>query len=159
MIIAVTGTPGTGKTTLSKLLANKLNFTYINLTNLIQVNELYTSYDKVDETYDVDIEAFIEFMTKYLKKKDNIVLDGHLSHFLPNELIDKLIVCTCELSELNNRLKSRYYSAKKIKDNLEAETFETIKNEAIENNHDIIEISTNKSIEQSLNELINQLEL
>lgn len=43
--ILVTGTPGTGKTTLATLLNEALGFTYINVGTLVSEKKLYTEWD------------------------------------------------------------------------------------------------------------------
>lgn len=43
--ILVTGTPGTGKTTLATLLNEALSFTYINVGKLISEQKLYKEWD------------------------------------------------------------------------------------------------------------------
>jgi adenylate kinase len=43
--ILITGTPGTGKTTLCQLLNESLNFSYLNLGKIIKDNKLYEEWD------------------------------------------------------------------------------------------------------------------
>ena len=54
-IIAASGTPGTGKTTLSKRLAKKLGYFYLDVNKLIIKNKLYEGYDKKRKTKVVDV--------------------------------------------------------------------------------------------------------
>ena len=44
--IIVTGSVGTGKTTLAKKLSKKLNYEYINVNEVIKENKLDREYDK-----------------------------------------------------------------------------------------------------------------
>ena len=48
--IVVSGTPGTGKTILSKKLARKLNYRYIDANKMIYVHRLSEGYDKKRKT-------------------------------------------------------------------------------------------------------------
>lgn len=43
--ILVTGTPGTGKTTLATLLNEALHFTYINIGKMVSEQKLYKEWD------------------------------------------------------------------------------------------------------------------
>ncbi|MFA5797400.1 MAG: adenylate kinase family protein [Candidatus Woesearchaeota archaeon] len=67
MIIAVTGTPGAGKTSIAKKLATALGFTYLDLNTLIKKEKLYDSYDCKAKTYDVDEKKLAKFMNTLLK--------------------------------------------------------------------------------------------
>jgi len=42
----VTGTPGTGKTTLGSELANRSNLTFLNVGDIAKEEELYDGYDE-----------------------------------------------------------------------------------------------------------------
>ena len=45
-VLIVTGTPATGKTTLSKKLAKKLNFHYLDVNKVIKKYNISEGYDK-----------------------------------------------------------------------------------------------------------------
>ena len=48
MIIIVTGTPGTGKTTFSKEIAKEKNLKYIDVSKIIKENNLSEGFDRKD---------------------------------------------------------------------------------------------------------------
>ena len=163
-IIAFTGTPGTGKSTLSKEFCKLYNGNYINILDIIKENKLYDTFDKKDDTLDVDINKFINFMIDFIVKKQNLniecsefdylVIDSHLSHFIPNEYIDFVIVCVCDLKILNARLIERNYSKQKIKDNLDSEIFDTIVEEVKEIGHKFTVLNTSKNyIKNSIDQI------
>ena len=54
--IIVTGTPGTGKTALSKRLAKKLNFYYIDANKIIFEYKLSDGYDRKRKTKIIDVK-------------------------------------------------------------------------------------------------------
>ena len=78
--------------------------------------------------------------------KNGLVIDSHLSHYLPKKYVDLCIVVKCELKELERRLKKKKYSKDKVKENLDAEIFDVCLSEARENKHKILVVDTTKSI-------------
>jgi len=156
MIIAITGTPGTGKTYLSKRLSKVSGMEYFDLNKYIRDNRLYDSYNKKDKTYDVDIKKlwklnklFLKYhlknkvmnelvkknieLKKFLssisksKKSSGIIIDSHMSHYLKS---DYCVVVKSDIKKINRRLKARGYPKKKITDNIESEIFDICLSEA-----------------------------
>ena len=175
--IIVTGSVGTGKTTLAKKLSKKLNYEYIDVNEVIKENKLDREYDKKRKCYVVDIKklnkALIKSINQYkesikneinkikkskikktnktnsikkLKKIKGIIIDSHLSHYLPKKYVDLCIVTKCDLKELQKRLKKKKYDKEKIRENLDCEIFDVCLNEAREAGHKIIVINTTKGL-------------
>ena len=116
---ALTGTPGTGKTSLKKHLNKKI----------ISLSEYYeqASEGKTDNgEWIVDIEK----LDNILEDSDCNFFEGNFSHKL--DKIDKVIVLRCDPQILEKRLESRNYSKNKVRENLEAEAIGLIYSEAIE---------------------------
>jgi len=139
MKIAITGTPGIGKSTLAKRLAKSLNYDLIDLNEIVKKQKLYTKYDRSLKTYVIEISDFKKYMNKYLKNKKNVILDSHLSHFIK---VSMVIVLRCEPSELKKRLRKKRWSTKKVQTNVEAELMNIIANEAYSYNKKVFEIDT-----------------
>ena len=146
MIIIVSGTPGTGKTTLSRKLAAKLKYDYIDVKKAIAENKLKEKYDKKRRTYAVDVKKLNKILISLIKKNKDLIIDSHLSHYLAKRYVDLCIITKCDLKELNKRLKKRRYSKNKIKENLECEIFDICLNEAKERGHNTIVIDTTKGL-------------
>ena len=176
--IIVTGTPGTGKTTLSKNLAERLNFHYLDVNLIIKKYGLSEGYDKKRKTKIIDVKrlnwALIKEISicgkkitltkkpiennknKTIKNKKNkiklqnikkgIVIDSHLSHYLPNKYADLCIVAKCDLRILKQRLKNKNYSKEKARENMDAEIFDVCLEEAKENNHKIFIVDTTNGV-------------
>ena len=159
--IIITGTPGTGKTTLSKRLSKKLNFYYLDVNKIISQYKLSEGYDRKRKTKIIDINKLNKKLileVKNIKKSgkyNGIIIDSHLSHYFPREYADFCIVTKCGIKELNKRLKKKKFHESKIKENLEAEIFDICLNEAKERKHKVMIADTTKHF--NINDLIHKL--
>ncbi len=122
MLIALTGTPGTGKTSIAKILEKDYTVVYL---KAYEDARLY--WDDERESYVVDIELLKKEVQK-LKGEEKIIIEGHYSHEMP---VDMVIVLRCHPQELERRLEKRGYRKEKIKENVEAEAMSLITSEAI----------------------------
>ncbi|HLD01111.1 MAG TPA: (d)CMP kinase [Candidatus Nanoarchaeia archaeon] len=92
MIITISGTPGSGKSTAGKYLAQKLNWAHYStggymrqmaLDRGISLQEL-GDIAKTDKSIDQELD---DWQRKIGKEKDHFVIDGRLSfHFIPNSI-------------------------------------------------------------------------
>ena len=148
--LLVTGTPGTGKTTLAKKLSLLLNYAYFDVNSFAKKAHIYASYDKKRQTYVVDASKLARRLIKVREKalkapktaKNGIIFDSHLSHYLPPKYADLCIVTRCSLKTLQQRLKRKGYSKAKVRENLDAEVFDTCLIEAKETGHKFVVFDT-----------------
>jgi adenylate kinase len=132
MRIALTGTPGTGKTTIARLLPYRI----------IDINSLV----KAGLNFGVDpergcLEADMDGLEKRLRELDSdeiCILEGHFSH----HFADRAIVLRLAPSALRPRLEARGYLPLKVQENLEAEAVDVILVEAVERCPRVDEIDT-----------------
>ncbi len=145
-VIIVTGTPATGKTTVAKRLAKKEKAFYLDVNQIIKQHKLDKHYSKKWQSILVDVDKLnkwlIRIIKEYQKKKQTIVIDSHLSHYLPSKYVDLCVVTKCPLQTLQKRLKKRRYSAKKIRENMDAEILDVCLLEAILNKHKVKVVTT-----------------
>ncbi|MDP7323669.1 MAG: AAA family ATPase [Candidatus Woesearchaeota archaeon] len=137
-VIAITGTPGTGKTTFAKKLAKQLGFEYVDVNALIEKQKLHEGMDKQRDTKIVDTDKLNTVLGdsfERAKKKKGIIIDSHLSHYLPAKKVAMCIVCKCELLQLKKRLVAKGFSQTKVAENMDAEIFDVCYNEAKEGGH------------------------
>ncbi len=146
MIIIVIGSVGTGKTTYAKKLAKKLKYKYIDVNKIISEKKLSSGYDRKRKCKVVDTAKLNKVLIDLIKKNKNLVIDSHLSHFLPSKYVDKCYVTKCDLKELEKRLKKRKYSKEKIRENLDAEIFDVCLTEAQERGHKVEITDTTKNL-------------
>jgi len=141
MIIAITGTPATGKTEVAKELAKRLGWWYLSLNDLAEEEGLYKGYDKERMCRIVDIERMREEVHILGISHKNMILDAHYSHEMP---CDVVIVLRAELKELRDRMGKKGWKEGKIKENLSAEAMDICKQEALELNKNTYEFDTTK---------------
>ncbi|MEE8358857.1 MAG: adenylate kinase family protein [Candidatus Hydrothermarchaeales archaeon] len=135
MIILITGTPGTGKSSTVRSLSKKIN------KELISINDLEGIYTGVDEERGsniVDMKLLQDKLQDMIK--GDTIIEGHLSHLLP--FGDIVIVLRTHPEELRGRLKERGFGKDKIQENLEAEALDVCLIEALENHREVYEINT-----------------
>jgi adenylate kinase len=126
MILLLTGTPGTGKTTISRLLADKLEARLVPVNQLVDQKHLYNGLDPVKHYKIVDIPALLEEMDRiaqdYQDSADWLIFEGHLSHYY--QPVDLAVVLRASPSILEERLQNRKWSPEKVRENLEAEALD-----------------------------------
>lgn len=122
MRVALTGTPGTGKTSVSERLDVSLDI--VHLGDVIEREGLVADRDESRGTDVVDIEGLIAETSSL----DDVVFESHLSHHLP---VDRVIVLRCAPAKLEARLHSRGESTGTIEENAEGEALDLILSEAV----------------------------
>ncbi|MFC1723793.1 adenylate kinase family protein [Nanoarchaeota archaeon] len=146
-IIIITGTPGSGKTTISKKLATLLEYKYLDVNQLIKKKKLSQGYDRKRKCQIIDTKLLNKELVSETKKHSNLIIDSHLSHHLPLKHIDLCLITRCNLRLLKQRLKRRDYSKDKIEENLEVEIMEVIPNEVQQKKYNYFFIDTDKKID------------
>ncbi|XP_022094549.1 adenylate kinase isoenzyme 6-like [Acanthaster planci] len=128
--ILLTGTPGTGKTTLGQELADRLSMTYVNVGDVAKEKELYEGWDDEYECPFLDEERVIDELDDVLRQ-GNCIVDYHSCEFFPERWFDFVFVLRTDNTNLYNRLEQRGYTGKKLEDNVQCEIFQTILEEAV----------------------------
>jgi adenylate kinase len=139
MIICISGTPGTGKTTLAKRLSKDMNVIMLNGNDIIKRYGLSEGYDKKRDCIIVSHKKFSDSVLKECKDSKKIyIIDSHLSHHIPPKKVAICIICKTPLKELEKRLQKRKYDSAKIRENLDAEIMEVCLTEAKDKGHNIL---------------------
>lgn len=147
-VIAVTGTPGAGKTHIAKRLSGLLGFLYVDINREVKKHRLYEEYDPESRSFIVAPGKLTAFLLRELKsaqKKENFkgaILDSHMSHYMPPGSVRLCIVAKCSLPKLKSRLARRKYPPGKIRENLDSEIFDVCLNEAKGAGHKVLVIDT-----------------
>jgi adenylate kinase len=144
IIILLSGTPGTGKTTISKLLSLQNGWRIFSLGDFIVKKKLFTTEKDERDTKIIDTEtaakeAAQEIVSHFLNSQV-IVVDSHYADILLDgfkDLKDETthncifdyarglnivgLVCRCHPKILQTRLMNRDYSSSKVIENVQAE--------------------------------------
>ncbi len=154
MLAALSGTPGTGKSTISALL-QKEGYTIVSLNELAMNQGFVTGIDTERNSKIIDIDGLNDYIDEYYKTDDLIFIEGHASHLL--KTADKVIILRCHPNKLKSRLEKKGWKQEKIKENIEAETIDVILCETVELHpeENIFEINTtNKNIKSVLSSIV-----
>lgn len=125
----ITGTPGTGKSTLAAELAQKTNLKYVNIGEIAKDGQLFEGWDEQYQCPILDEDRVIDELEEVMSAGGNIV-DYHGCEFFPERWFDIVFVLRTDNSVLYERLENRGYSGKKLEDNIQCEIFQTILDEA-----------------------------
>ncbi|MCD6530559.1 adenylate kinase family protein [Candidatus Bathyarchaeota archaeon] len=134
-VIIVTGTPGVGKSAVSRALSKELKAEYIDLTEFAKRHGLIEAYDKERETFVVDEDKVSRHLREVMKSLDTryIVVDGHYGVFTVSpEEVYRVFVLRRHPAELKEILLSRGYSGRKLNENLASEILDVCLIDAIE---------------------------
>ncbi|MFX0136435.1 MAG: (d)CMP kinase [Candidatus Hodarchaeota archaeon] len=174
MIITISGLHGTGKSTIGKLIAEKLGIQYystgqafrdlaqdMNMT-LEEFTEYVEKNPKIDEKLD---EKIIE-----IAQKGNIIIDSQLSGYILKYIADFKILLICPLEIRVKRMAERDntpYEEKlketKLREESELDRFKHLYNinlsdqEEIKKTYDLIINTANSTVDEILNKILSTL--
>jgi len=121
--VAVTGTPGTGKTTATERLDTALDLVHLNA--VIEAEGLTAGTDEERGSWIADLDAVAE----WLDGRNDVVVESHLAHCFD---ADRVVVLRCRPDVLERRLLDRGETAAKARENAEAEALDVVLAEAVE---------------------------
>ncbi|WP_435115411.1 adenylate kinase family protein [Halolamina sp. C58] len=121
--VALTGTPGTGKSTVAEAVGERLDIPVHHLNDLIREEGLHEGEDEERGSLVADLDAIREYLGDW-----SGLLDSHLAHHLD---ADAAIVLRCHPDELEGRLAERDEPDAKIAENAESEALDIVLSEAV----------------------------
>ncbi len=162
-VIMITGTPGVGKTTISQALANHLEGKHINISTLVQHEQLITGQDRERDTLIVDSGRLSQRLQQIISHQTKpVILDTHYTSQNFIELdISLIVVIRLDPDELTKRLRARKYHESKIFENVAAEILDVCLLDAVQHfeKHRVTEINaTNQNVEEIINTIIKTIE-
>lgn len=158
MKLFITGTPGTGKSSLSLALKNEFKEIFIyEMKELLIKFDLLEEYEPERDTTIFDDKSAKNEIELFLKDKENYILAGPPIPF-DNLDFTCIIVLTCSKKlVLEERLKTRNYKTSKIQENLESELLGEILGEVMDYFSANNKILVLDSCKNSIGELVNHV--
>ena len=146
MRVALTGTPGTGKTTVADRLAEGSDrdgdVDVVHLNNVVRDHGLTERTDEEWGSLVVDLEAVAEWLAdRPATESGTTVVESHLAHLFD---VDRVVVLRCHPAELVERLEARAAAethdppkspemvARSAEENAEAEALDVVLAEAVD---------------------------
>ncbi|MCX2819735.1 adenylate kinase family protein [Haladaptatus sp. F3-133] len=149
MRIAVTGTPGVGKTTVARRLADERGVSYVDITRRVREGAS-KGYDEERQAPVADVDALRDDLP------EDAVFDGHLSHRLEPGFT---VVLRCEPDVLRSRLEERGWGDEKIDENAEAEALDVTTAEALDTEAPVFEFDTTEpTVEETVERVARAVE-
>ncbi len=175
MIITISGLHGTGKSTIAKLIAEKLKIQYYSTGQIFRVLALETNMtleeftEYVEENPDIDKKLDSKIIE--IAQKGNIVIDSQLSGYILKTIADFKILLTCTLETRVKRMSERDSSSyeEKLKETAlreksELERFKRLYNidlndqEELSQMYDLVINTENLTVEEILEKILFTLE-
>jgi adenylate kinase len=154
--IVIAGTPGVGKSTIAGILAKRLDAVHVDLSRLALEKKLFSFYDEERQSYVIDEYALVEEVRRIIEEKKRVVIDTHYPEILPSELVDIVIVLRLHPRILEDRLRGKKWSWRKIRENVMAEILSVVTINAIQKFgfEKVYEVdATNKNPDEVLEEI------
>ncbi len=135
MLVAVTGTPGTGKTSSCDVLARR-GYAVVDLDHEARQGGFIVGRDEARGSDEVDVDAL----------RDHLRIPAKIafvrSHYAHRMAVDLVVVLRCAPSVLRTRLEARGWLPAKVQENVEAEAIDVVTQEAVELHSAVYEIDT-----------------
>lgn len=154
--IILTGTPGVGKTTTAQQLVElsrtsgtssetQIPLKHLSINKIAKEQNFYDSYDEELQTNVVDEDKLLDHVEELIadgEGEGGYVIDWHVCDIFPERWVDLVVVLRCEDTQVfYERLTSdkkaetgetRGYEGKKLQENIDAEIFGVVADEAKE---------------------------
>jgi adenylate kinase len=122
MRVAITGTPGTGKSSATALLEDEYDVTHLN--EVVREEGLWTERDEERDSLVVDLAAVEDHLGDWAG-----IVESHLAHYLD---ADRVIVLRCRPEVLKSRLTDRGEPEPKAEENAQSEALDVVLSESVE---------------------------
>jgi len=129
--LVIAGTPGVGKTSVGRIIAEKVGGLQLDLSELVVGEGLYEYFDEETGSYVID-EARISRRVKEICSGGRpVVVATHYPEVLDEVIVDNVAVLRLNPVVLWDRLRSRGWSDRKVAENVMAEVLSVVLSNAI----------------------------
>ncbi|KAL4917909.1 DUF1671-domain-containing protein [Aspergillus aurantiobrunneus] len=130
--IIITGTPGVGKTVHCEQVAENTGLRHLSINQVAKDRGCYDTYDEQLNTWVVDEDKLLDAIEDEVLQ-GGYLIDWHACDLFPKSWVDLVVVLRCpSTTTLYDRLNSRGYHDTKLQENLDAEIFGVLIEEARE---------------------------
>ncbi len=158
--ILIGGTPGTGKTMVSKVLGSKLSVDVVSLGDLADEFGCISTKDKMRDTGIIDEDCLVDALVELVEPKGNrLIIEGHYIDLVPSSAVQWVFILRTHPETLRGRLAKRNYKDEKIKENVEAEVLGVCQMDALDSFGEdrVLEIDTSEMAPTDVTSKIEQL--
>lgn len=156
-IIVIAGTPGTGKTSITRILSDKCGLKALNLSELAIEKGFITMYDEARNTYVINEEKLAQYIQELSRNiEDYVVIQTHYPEIIPGELVEKTFILRTHPLILEKRLVERRWSKRKVNENVMAEILGVVASNAVSvfGEDKVYEIDTSETKPEEVADLI-----
>ena len=159
-VLLIVGTPGVGKSSVSALLASRLNGSHVNLSSLIVDENLSCGFDEKREVPIANIERVSHRVKEIIKESEGyVIFEGHFAmDVVSRKDLFLVFVLRKNPDELQEILRKRGYKKGKVMENVAAEILDVCLFDSVKTFGDekVCEINTsNRTVEDIVKEIIN----
>ena len=130
MRVALTGVPGTGKTTVAAALAERHGWHVVSLNGFAREHGLLGPEDAERGSLVIDMDDLAEALNReYATVLPALLVEGHFAHEMDADLV---VLLRCDPSVLVERLRARGWREEKVRENVEAEALDVLAQEVLE---------------------------
>jgi adenylate kinase len=121
--VAVTGTPGTGKSTAVEAVDTALEVVHLN--DVIREAGLTSAHDDERNSAVADLDGVAD----YLDGREDVLFESHLAHHFE---ADRVVVLRCHPETLTARLREQGEPGATVEENAESEALDVVLAEAVD---------------------------
>jgi adenylate kinase len=133
-VIIVSGTPGVGKSTVSKQLSSNLSCGLVSIGDLVKDEGLYTQVDRKRDTLVADMNQISKRINGIISNSSEmLIVEGHYAvDVVPLESVSLVFVLRRDPEELRDILRKRGYGEEKVRENVAAEILDVCLYDAVD---------------------------
>jgi adenylate kinase len=133
-VVIVTGTPGVGKSSISALLAARLNGLHVDLADLVKDEGLHCGFDTERGTLIADESRVSERVSQIIGRSEGyVIVDGHIAiGVVDSARVLLVLVLRRNPDELREVLKKKGFKERKVAENVAAEVLDVCLVDAVE---------------------------
>jgi adenylate kinase len=152
----ITGTPGTGKTTIAQVVAKELGMYHVDVGAFARERDLVESFDDTLDCAVLHEDAVLDALEP-LVADGAVLLDHHASDWFPQRWVQAVVVLRTDTDALYDRLEARGYKELKLNNNVQAEIMQVVRDEALESYPDIPFLECGNNVWDDKDRIIKQV--